>query len=129
MKKIKALSCLSDLIPCYHHPLLESCGLLSILRTEKSHIFLPEDFPPAVPNAYDTVPSDLSETGLLLHLCLYLNFTYSEELSPTFDRQSASLSLFLKDFIYLFMRDPDRERERGRDIGRGRGRLHAGSPM
>ena len=30
-------------------------------------------------------------------------------------------TLFLKDFIYLFMR----ERERGR----GRSRLHAGSPM
>ena len=32
----------------------------------------------------------------------------------------------MKDFIYLFIRDP--ERKRGRDIGRGRGRLHAGSP-
>ena len=29
--------------------------------------------------------------------------------------------LFVKDFIYLFMRD--------RDTGRGRSRLHAGSPM
>ena len=33
---------------------------------------------------------------------------------------------FLKDFIYLFMRDI--QRERVRDTGRGRGRLHAGSP-
>ena len=33
--------------------------------------------------------------------------------------------LFVKDFIYLFMR----ERERGRDTGRGRSRIHAGSPM
>ena len=38
--------------------------------------------------------------------------------------------IFLKDFIYLFMRDTerDRERERGRDTGRGRSRLHTGSP-
>ena len=35
--------------------------------------------------------------------------------------------IFLKDFIYLFMRD--RERKRGRDTGRGRSRLHAGSLM
>ena len=34
---------------------------------------------------------------------------------------------FLKDFIYLFMKDT--QRERGRDTGRGRSRLHAGSPM
>ena len=33
--------------------------------------------------------------------------------------------LFLKDVIYLFIRDP----ERGRDTGRGRSRLHAGTPM
>ena len=36
------------------------------------------------------------------------------------------LFFFFKDFIYLFMRDPERE---GRDTGRGRSRLHAGSPM
>ena len=34
-------------------------------------------------------------------------------------------TFFLKDFIYLFMRDT----EKGRDIGRGRIRLHAGSPV
>ena len=33
---------------------------------------------------------------------------------------------FLKDFIYLFMRDTHAHRERGRDIGRGISRLHAG---
>ena len=33
--------------------------------------------------------------------------------------------MFLKYFIYLFMRDT----ERGRDIGRERSRLHAGSLM
>ena len=27
---------------------------------------------------------------------------------------------FFKDFIYLFMRDPERERERGRDTGKGK---------
>ena len=41
-----------------------------------------------------------------------------------------SAAFFLKDFIYLFMRDRERERERererGRDTGRGRSRLHAG---
>ena len=39
--------------------------------------------------------------------------------------------IFLEDFIYLFMRNPERERERerGRDTGRGRNRLHAGSLM
>ena len=35
------------------------------------------------------------------------------------------LFIFVKDFIYLFIRD----RERGRDTGRGRSRLPAGSPM
>ena len=35
---------------------------------------------------------------------------------------------FLRDFIYLFMRDTGRERE-SRDTGRGRSRLHVGSPM
>ena len=35
--------------------------------------------------------------------------------------------LFFKDFIYLFMRDP--ERERSRDTGRGRSSLYAGTPM
>ena len=34
---------------------------------------------------------------------------------------------FLKDFIYLYMRDT--ERERGSDIGRGKNRFSAGSPM
>ena len=33
--------------------------------------------------------------------------------------------IFLKDFIYLFMRDT----ERGKGIGRGRSRLPEGSPM
>ena len=39
------------------------------------------------------------------------------------------VSHFLKDFIYLFMRERERETEteRGRDTGRGRSRLHAGS--
>ena len=32
---------------------------------------------------------------------------------------------FLKEFIYLFIRD----RERGRDIGRGRSRVPVGNPM
>ena len=32
---------------------------------------------------------------------------------------------FIKDLMYLFMKDT----ERGRDTGRGRNRLHAGSPM
>ena len=40
--------------------------------------------------------------------------------------QLVSKQLFLKDVVYLFMRDT--ERERGRDPGRGRSRLHAGSP-
>ena len=35
--------------------------------------------------------------------------------------------VFLKIFIYIFMRDT--EREGGRDTGRGRSRLHPGSPM
>ena len=39
---------------------------------------------------------------------------------------SVNSFFFLKDFIYLFMRDTHRER---RDTGRGRSRLHVGSPM
>ena len=39
----------------------------------------------------------------------------------------SSFLLFLKDFIYLFMRD--RERERGTGTGRERNRLHAESLM
>ena len=35
--------------------------------------------------------------------------------------------IFLKDFLYLFMRHT--ERERSRDTGRGKSRLHAGSLM
>ena len=49
---------------------------------------------------------------------------------PPLPSPSLTLSLsyfFLKDFIYLFMRDT--ERARGRDTGRGRSRLQAGSPM
>ena len=42
-------------------------------------------------------------------------------------RDDESVNHFFKDFIYLFMRDPERERERGRDSGEGRSRLHAGA--
>ena len=40
---------------------------------------------------------------------------------------SFCVCVFLKDFIYLLMRDT--ERETGRDIGRGRSRLPARNPM
>ena len=45
-------------------------------------------------------------------------------------RDSLISYFFLKDFIYLFMRDThtNTERERGRDTGRGRSRFQAGSP-
>ena len=39
--------------------------------------------------------------------------------------KTLSFFLFLKDFIYLFMRDT----ERSRDIGKGRSKLPAGSPI
>ena len=42
-----------------------------------------------------------------------------------FSGMAVYLFVFLKDFIYLFMRDT----KKGRDIGRGRHRLPAGSAM